>query len=69
MWTIVENVERKGEAVVFETEDESVALEKLYELVKEDKKKYRIFEDDGIWECEYGKHEINESVVAWRFLK
>ena len=31
--------------------------------------KYRIFEDDGIWECEYGKHEINESVVAWRFLK
>lgn len=35
MWTIVENVERKGETVVFETEDESVALEKLYELVKE----------------------------------
>ena len=31
--------------------------------------KYKIFEDNGIWECEYGKHEINESVVAWRFLK
>lgn len=28
--------------------------------------KYKIFEDNGIWECEYGKHEINESVVAWR---
>ena len=31
--------------------------------------KYKVFEDNGIWECEYGKHEINESVVAWRFLK
>lgn len=31
--------------------------------------KYKLFEDNGIWECEYGKHEINESVVAWRFLK
>ena len=31
--------------------------------------KYKIFGDNGIWECEYGKHEINESVVAWRFLK
>ena len=31
--------------------------------------KYKLFEDNGIWECEYGEHEINESVVAWRFLK
>lgn len=31
--------------------------------------KYKLFEDNGIWECEYSKHEINESVVAWRFLK
>ena len=31
--------------------------------------KYKLFEGNGIWECEYGKHEINESVVAWRFLK
>lgn len=31
--------------------------------------KYKLFEDNGIWECEYGEHEINESVVVWRLLK
>lgn len=30
---------------------------------------YESFLGNDIWECGYELHKINESVVAWRFLK